>query len=352
MGILKEQNIYAYNILKAYNCEIDEHYGYLFSSLLHLESELESGSLKQEDFAQRLLQTINGSKAFRDLDRVCLAVTHPGSTRISVLSSFNSECLGENKMSRDYSCFVATTSSIFNTKKSNVRIYSDIQDILTAYSGRPSQRSLKRLADMGVKSGVTIPLAVSNLISGFLFLNSATEGNFEKFESQDYSTLCLMKLVSLSCLNKFLFGKNGIDSRIGSLLAENPQTKNTFDKKEFSQFLTQVLQTRFEQKFSLDIDNQIKKKFLFATNPTAYAIVKTLESVIPMVTNLHIEMKEIEHHGREAVAMILKDVTPSLDQLEALQGLRYFTQQELSVSQGHLVMISTLDECVGVDYSI
>ena len=63
-------------------------------------------------------------------------------------------------------------------------------------------------------------------------------------------------------------------------------------------------------------------------------------------------MKEIEHHGREAVAMILKDVTPSLDQLEALQGLRYFTQQELSVSQGHLVMISTLDECVGVDYSI
>lgn len=71
------------------------------------------------------------------------------------------------------------------------------------------------LKEMGVKSGLTIPLSISNLSSGFIFLNSAKIGAFDKLNSEDYSVLCLIKLLSLSCLSKFTLSSINTDLKSG-----------------------------------------------------------------------------------------------------------------------------------------
>lgn len=351
MSFSKDQNIYAYNILKAAKINLDQNYSFLFSTLLHLESELEYGTLPADRFSEKLLTIINQSESFPKVDRVCLSVTHPGSSRIAVLSSHNSERLRENNLLPNYSCFVSPSSSIFATKKTNVRIYSNIDEIVKIYAGKPIQRSLKRLQLMGVKSGLTIPLSVSNLVSGFLFLNSTEEGKFSTLKAEDYSTLCLIKLVAMSCLNKALFGVNGLDSRLGNILASAHQTSNKFSSDVFRALLMDVLETRFNKEIDVTVNNTVETSFLYALNPAVYTIVKAIECRDSVPAAIEIDISKVNHGEEQYIELTFRSGAFSFDQLAELKSLKLFANQEIGLSGEDFFMLSPF-ETSEMDYSV
>ena len=349
---LTDQNIYAYNILQSTRTNLDQNYSYLFSTLLHLESEMEYGNMAANQFAENLVMTINQSQAFRQIDRACLAITHPGCSKITALSSYNTNRLGKNQMSTSYNCFVSTNSSIFKTKKSNIRTYCNIDDIVSSYAGKPTQRSLRLLKEMGVKSGITIPLSISNLVSGFLFLNSAQEATFSNLKAEDYSTLCLIKLVGLSCLNKTLFGVNGVDSRIGNVLASASQVSNSFTVDPFKSILGAALESRFKKKVKLEIQNRVQSKFFYATSPTVYIIIKVIECLEKCPDELQIELTEKSEDGKDHIELRIAKASIDYQQLASLQDFMLFSNQKIGVSGGDFFLMTPKDTSETVDYSV
>ena len=352
LSSLADKNIYAYNILKAGQSQYNQSYSYLFSSLLHFESELDFGRIPLEQFAESLLSIINQSGAFRKLDRVCLSITHPGTSRIFALSSHNTERLQNNQMIVGYNCFVSSTSSIFKTKKSNVRIYSNIDDIITLYDSKPVQRSMRLLKEMGVKSGVTIPLAISNVVSGFLFLNSADEAKFSDLKSEDYSLLCLIKLLGLSFLNQSLSGLNELNNGVGDLLAETHQSDNTFSSEPFSDLLKKALKLRFNQKVDVIIHNHFKIPFFYAFNPAVYSIVKLMELAVNIPSEIIIELNEKKVGNESFVELSIPSLSFASGQVSYLKDLTLLTQQNIGLEGDQFFMRTGLDLSNEFGYSV
>ncbi|MDD0854011.1 hypothetical protein HBN50_12940 [Halobacteriovorax sp. GB3] len=349
MDKFKNENIYAFNILRSTKALLDENYSFLISTLMHIESEMECNNLKLKDFANTLLEVINNSNAFKNIDRVCLSLTHPGASKISVLSSANTSNLKDNRMSPGYSCFVSNSSSVFKTKNSNIRIYSNIDDIVDRYYGAPIQRSLSKLKAMGVKSGITIPLNLSNLASGFLFINSANEGTFDDLKPEDYTILCFIKLIAMSCMNKTLFGIDGIDNRVGRLLTEVHQEKNSFCEHEFTKNLTALIGARFDKIIKINVENNIKESFLFPMTPTIYLIIKAMEycNVISSKLDFHFDLKD-----GETVRIEVKGIEIAHNLSTVFQDLGFYTSQKISYNDEDLFIEFDYDEAKLADYSI
>lgn len=349
---LRNKNIYAFNILKASRVDFSKNYSFLFSTLLNVESELEFGSVSPAGFAENLMTAINHSEAFPQVDRVCLVVAFPGASRLSVLSSHNSERLSSNSMDPNYFCYVSPDSSIFKTKKTDVRIYSNIENIVRVYDGSPVQRSLALLQKMGVKSGLTVPLSISNLVSGFLFLNSVKEGQFSKLNNEDWSALCLLKLVALSCLNKSLFGAHGIDSTLTETLFEAKHHGNTFSSEEFKALLSFAFTKRFNKVVRVRVLNSGPQSFLFPQTNAAYAIVKIFEGLENIPDEVVIEVQEKALGSTQCLDLRISKVSLNSEQMQALQDLKLFTAQEILQDGGDLILRSPLDLATKDDYSI
>lgn len=232
MNKSNDLNIYAFNALKSSKLNLDEDYSFLSSLLIGLEHQIDTGHLSSSDYATALLKAINNTDAFFTLDRVCLVYAEPLSSRLSVVTSAQSESMAENNMASGYSCYVSEESSLFSIKKSAARIYNNIDDILKTYSGTKPQRSIKRLANMGVKSGITIPLGQFGFFSGILFLNSIQEGHFKNFKDGDYAILSLIKLISSNMLYRHLHGGISVDKYIFEKVKEQ-RFDNIFNFEKF-----------------------------------------------------------------------------------------------------------------------
>ena len=352
-----QKNIFAYNMLKATTCQLDENYSYLHSLLLHLENQFTFNENLLGNFSKSVLDAINLSKAFFPVDRVCLTLTYPQGTRIRALSTANSERVSTNIMPDNYSCFVSKKSSILKTENSNVRIYSDIDEIIKRYQeGDPVQRSLRLLKEMGLKSGITIPLPISDFVSGFLFINSVYAGTFDELRPEDYSTLCLLKMVSSSILNKSLIKRSGLDSELAASFNKVTEVSNIFSPVELKEVLEKVLSHKYEKDISVDVKAFTKIPLFYSIKPMVYLLVKAFESNGYFFKNDKVEI-EIGLKQVENVVYLetsVKSLHLSERKLSTLQGLKLFSEHNVGQENGYL-SLKTEAEVVQnpkYDYSI
>ena len=357
MEKLTVKNIFAYNMIHAPTCHLDKNYSYLHSLLLHIENQFSYNEMHVETFSKSVLQALNLTSAFFPVDRVCLALTYPNGRRIQAISTVNSTRAGTNLMNSNYSCFVGKKSSILKTETSNVRIYSDIDQIMRRYpEGVPVQRSLRLLNEMGIKSGVTIPLPVSDSLAGILFINSVYPGTFDKLEPEDYSTLCLLKLIATSLLNKAFSNTMGFDSHLASSLLGLEETSNFFSETECKQLLENLFSKRFDRKIAVIVKNHAKDAFLFALKPSLFAMAKALESCgyIFKSDSLEIEVNLTTTSDGDFVEFKIKGPTPTQEQIKFLKNLELYFGQTLLLREGSLILRSPCEICKNklIDYSV
>lgn len=349
---LKSKNFYAYNAISAARLNFSPNYSYLITKLIQIEQDLALGVQVIDNLSKNILSIINHSDAFPNIDRVCLSLTYPGSSRISVLSSYNNENLANNRMDPGYSCYVSSDSSIFKTKQTHIRIYSDIEEIIKLYDEKPVQRSLGLLQKMGIKSGITLPLGITPMISAFLFMNSASIGAFNYLNKEDYACLSLLKLVTTNVLNRLFLGDYGIDGQIGKYLHEQKQLKNTFDDKTFIELLKNAIQLKFKRTIDIEFTNKVNKSFLYAYNPLIYAIIKILSFCETPYEKINLKFEEKIIDSLSYVKVSLEEISLNDHHLQSFNEIKLFTNQDMIIGQPCVQMFSKLDETQLADYSI
>jgi hypothetical protein len=236
---------------------------------------------------------------------------------------------------------VSKKSSILKTETSNVRIYSDIDDIISKYKdGDPVQRSLRFLKEMGLKSGLTIPLPISDFVSGFLFLNSVYPGTFDELQPEDYSTLCLLKMVATSVVSKSLVKRSGLDSEFSASFNQVTELANTFSSVELKSMLEKVLSEKYEKTISVDIKGHTKISLFYSLKPMVYLLVKTFELNGFFFKHNHVEIDIGLKQVGEVVYLetVIKNLTLSERQLQTLQSLKFFSEHGASQENGNLYL--------------
>ena len=351
MQSLKTENIYAYNILKASKVNFDETHSYLFSSLLNLENRSENNDLPLVNIAEELLKIIRNTDAFRDIDRVCITLTNSNSHKLSILSSANSTKLSDSDLVPGYSCFVQKNSSIFKTKNSSIRVYGDIDEIVSLYDNNPVQRSLWKLKEMGVKSGITIPLRLSDMISGFLFLNSANIGEFDYLRPVDYTVLCTLRLIVTGCIVQNLKVRTGLGSRAEKYLLSLSQKTNMFVSSEFENSLKEAIKVRFFKDIELEIDNTVGSEFYLSNSQVIYTLLMYLENLLTIPNKIKVVFEQIKEENKELLVCRFKDI-PIDYSLEDINVLNFYSFVDISLDESDFVMKLNFDKASEVGYSI
>lgn len=203
---LSNQNIYAYNALNANMVQINDSESYLSASLMHLGHRLKLQVCGVDEFAKELMAIINSTQAFYELDRVCLSMVYKGANCLQAISTHNSNRVGKNTMGPGYYCFTSSQSSLLSTRKTNCRSFGNIETIVNSYQDRPVQRSLSYLQDMGLVSGIAIPLGDFGAVRGLLFLNTKNRGDFGYSNESDYFIISLIGLIAENFFRAHLEG--------------------------------------------------------------------------------------------------------------------------------------------------
>jgi hypothetical protein len=99
-----------------------------------------------------------------------------------VLSSANKGGI-QNSMQEGYSCFVSGNGSLFNLKPGAARFFQSAKEVVERYEqqGQPPQRSIARIAKMGLGMGITTGVFDGENLVGFVFLNGdLTRADFDQ----------------------------------------------------------------------------------------------------------------------------------------------------------------------------
>jgi hypothetical protein len=352
---VSKKNIYLYNILRSSNTPFDPPYSFLISNLLHLEGEMSAGRVQPVDFAKGLLETINKAGAFPEVDRVCVAISPIETSRLSVFSSHQTERLSDCNLKPGYSCFVSRKSSLLDIQDSQMRAYADIGNILEAYQGNPAQRSIRLLADSGVKSGLTLVTKLGKNSRAYLFLNSAFVNGFERLLPSDYSILCLMEMLLSSMLQKAGLGATEAGAEIERNAGEFGKMQNSFVTEQFTQALQKLLTEYFSRPFAVRLDKQEAREVLFPSRFSAYMVLKTVE-LSPAVlaeNEVQLELSTVEANGQKFSELRMKKAKIPQMQFENLQKFCRGTNSDFVQDEKGICLRMPADfSYSGIDYSV
>ena len=147
--------------------------------------------------ASNLLDILNGHSFFKDIDRVCLVEIVGANNHLRTISSANSIHVTSNIMPLGYRCYVAPQGSLLHLKEGSLRTYSDAIDIIENYKneGRPPQRSIRLIHEMGLRSGICISQQQNGKQLGFLLLNSRKKGFFKNLSAEQTVMLSLINMI-------------------------------------------------------------------------------------------------------------------------------------------------------------
>ena len=103
-------------------------------------------------------------------DRLCWRLGNANQLRVIASNNASGE---PNSMPSDYSCFVNATGSLFDLKPMSVRYFADAAEVVASFAARnhPPQRSIARVAQMKLGSGLCSGVFASERLVGLVFLN-------------------------------------------------------------------------------------------------------------------------------------------------------------------------------------
>ncbi len=194
---MTKKNIYFANLLRSGKYNFTSEDNWLMTQLLAVSQEA-SVHLVVSSFSEKLLELFHRHSFYSKLDRVCLAKLLAPVHELMVLSSQNSDRVKKNLIPLGYRCFVGSNGTLFNIKPNMIRIYSDAAQVMKSYQeeGRPPQRSIRYVYEMGIRSGLCLPIFVKDRVGGFVFLNSIIEGLFDDLRDEDYAILSLIQVLA------------------------------------------------------------------------------------------------------------------------------------------------------------
>ena len=223
-----------------------EEESWIVTQLASLAEDLASGMQSQRP-ASRLTTVLRSHKFFHQVDRVCLAGRVPNSNQLMVVDSAFSDRCESNILKPGYSCFVNPEGSLFNMRPGTMRIFDDSQRVLDSFaaSGKPAQRSIALIGDMGLRSGLCLAIGRESELQGFLFLNSCQPELFRDITIRFAPLISLLGLVATIALDSNGFHKSF--SRQHQLDHDLPKSSMLFDAGEFQSFMFRALQRRLGQ---------------------------------------------------------------------------------------------------------
>jgi hypothetical protein len=276
----KRLNVYVFNQLKSTRLNLNQNDGYLLSRLVNLESQLISGEIKIESVAQQLFDIFEIPNREFDLARVCIALLTPFSRRLAVLSSYNSEALGSNTMGPGYSCYIGKNSSLLGLQESDLRICRDLGVAIESFrlEGRPVQRSLQRLFDMGVRSGLTMSCRVGELGVGYLFFNSKIVSRFDAMTNSQVLFLATLKLLLKSIIyrrfNQMIMASQRLPNHRSSELGE----MDLVVAETFAQKLKSYIEQNGGQQIEVRMNSNLQKPILFSAQSLIFLLSEVIRS--------------------------------------------------------------------------
>ncbi len=186
-----------------------EEESWIVSQLAALAEDLASGVQSQHP-AQRVMKVLRSHRYFHQVDRVCLAGRVHNTNQLMVVDSSTSDRFESNLLKPGYSCFVNPEGSLFSMKPGTMRIFADSERVLESFatSGKPAQRSIALINDMGLRSGLCLAIGRDKALQGFLFLNSCQTDLFRDITLRYAPLISLLGLVGTIALDSNSFGRN------------------------------------------------------------------------------------------------------------------------------------------------
>lgn len=233
-----------------------EEESWIVNQLAALAEDLACG-LQSQRPAGRLMSVLRSHKFFHQVDRVCLAGRVPNSNQLMVVDSAFSDRCETNILKPGYSCFVNPEGSLFNMRPGTMRIFDDSQRVLDSFaaSGKPAQRSIALINDMGLRSGLCLAIGRENEQQGFLFLNSCQSELFRDITINFAPLISLLGLVATIALDSNGFHKaHHLQSTMD---ADLPKSSLLFDVGEFQAFLFRAIQRRLGTNFHFTIASEM-----------------------------------------------------------------------------------------------
>jgi hypothetical protein len=223
-----------------------------------------------ERFATSLISALRQDEVFSQVGRVCLAQFAPHLPMLHVLGSANAVTVGSNSLRTGYYCYIADSGSLASVKEGRARIYGDVRQITGSFSasGRPIQRTIRHIQEMGLRSGMCLPINLGRA-RGILFLNSEHQDTFTDLRESHYLALTVVAQMATSFL-----------LHVSATTPEQPSWQvDTVLPGLFTQRLQRAVQQRFGEKASVEIHDLDESGYIWSPDQVAWAMVQAIDAL-------------------------------------------------------------------------
>lgn len=266
--------------------------------LVNLEHQL-NNKVTTRGIAGDILKTLQMHPHFKNVARVCIATLVDHTNQLRVLDSAM-DSHSENKMTPGYSCFVDADGSLFKLADGQMRILREVSLVINAFAkqGKPVQRSVRYINEMGFKSGICLPLVHLGTLRGYLFLNAREPLYFHLARPQDFLLYSLLVQLGQRVLHMAApFEPTSLPPALESLARWNAEA---FEAQSFGDHLSLFLSKRHGRDRSVMVhaDTELPP-FLYAPSLIAINLLDCLEaqhllqSEDPLQVHVYLEEDEV-----------------------------------------------------------
>lgn len=174
----------------------------LLADLASLADERDKGCTA-DAFCVHLLAALRQDAAFGPAARVCIAQFAPELPMLQVVGSANAVVAGPNILRAGYYCCINAGGSLLKVREGRARIYGDARAVTGAFAreGRPPQRTIRLIAEMGLRAGLAMPIR-SGGAQGILFVNTTAEGSFADLDDSRHLALTFIAQLAAHLLHR------------------------------------------------------------------------------------------------------------------------------------------------------
>jgi hypothetical protein len=251
--------------------------------LLELQSQLAQGTFQVADFTRKLLDIYSQSYNGGAISRVCLTHNPVFSRKLSIVSSANFDSRGLEDLVPGYSCYVAPSSSLFPRGNGNVngvvRTYSDIENIVQSFksSRKPTQRTIRKLYDAGIQSGLSLSLDFGIQGGCVLFLNSHEPSAFDNWNVNDPLSITVLRMVVYSAFRNFL--DIGCDSPMPQeIVIDKNGISSVLSPQQFAMSLEREIEQNLGLRLRVDYTNHLEQRFFVPTQTVLFIVTAILKN--------------------------------------------------------------------------
>ena len=214
----RDQPIHYLNIMRAARVVLNAEDTWLVGAIIGMAERATTPGR----FAPEMLDCLRGHGRYRHIGRVAVVRRLGLANQLHVVESANAPGI-ENLMTGTYSCFVNPAGSLSALGPQFARVFDDTIAVLDSFAtqGRPVQRSIARVGEMGLKSGWCVPLVLSAETCGYLFVNFRDQPS----QGDGGSELDHLVLSVLTLSGRARLEASGVPSPIyRALAAERPES--------------------------------------------------------------------------------------------------------------------------------